>query len=127
MTEGSKEIAENPSGTDGAPQRLSREDMLDQLEVMARQIASDAPPALREATAVAAELAATAARGTGPVAHTLADLTDDASLRFAERMETYARSVRDADVNGADLSDSAVTDDGSSTEAIDRAETEDRE
>jgi hypothetical protein len=100
--------------------------MLDQLEVMARQIASDAPPALREATAVAAELAATAARGTGPIAHTLADLTDDASLRFAERMETYAASVREADVIGADVSDSAVIGDGASTEATDLAEMEDR-
>ena len=128
MTEVHKEITENPSGTDGAPERLSRDDMLAQLQVMARQIASDAPPALREASAVAAELAATAARGTGPIAHTLADLTDDATVRLAERMETYAASVREADVIGADVGDgdSGVTDDGASTEAIDPTETEDR-
>lgn len=116
-----------PLGTDDAPERLSREDMLDQLQVMARQIASDAPPALREASVVAAELAAIAARGTGPIAHTLADLTDDASLRFAERMEAYAASVREADVIEADLSDSdsAVTDDSASTGAADPAEMED--
>jgi len=128
MSEEHKEIAENPSGTDGPPERLSHEDMLDQLQVMARQIAGDAPPAMREASAVAAELAAIAARGTGPIAHTLADVTDDASLRFAKRMETYAASVREADVIGADLSDSdsAVTDDGASTEASKPDEMEER-
>jgi|GEM_PF-6683065 len=128
MTDEHKEIAENPWGTDGAPERLSREDMLDQLQVMARQIASDAPPALREASVVAAELAAIAARGTGPIAHTLADLTDDASLRFAERMETYAASVREPDAIEADVGDrdSGVTDDGAPTEATKPADTEDR-
>jgi hypothetical protein len=44
MTEEHKEVAENLPGTDGAPERLSREDMLDQLQVRARQIAGDAPP-----------------------------------------------------------------------------------
>jgi hypothetical protein len=126
MSEEHKEIAENTSGTDGAPERLSREDMLDQLQVMARQIASDAPPALREASAVAAEMAAIAARGTGPVAHTLADLTDDASLLFAERMEVYAASVREPDVIEANVGGSGMTDDGASTEATKPAEMEDR-
>jgi len=112
MTEEHKAVAEDPADAHGGAERLSREDMLDQLQAMARQIASDAPPALREASAVAAELAAIAARGTGPVAHTLADVTDDASLRFAERMETYAASVREAD--------------DKATEATDQAELEDR-
>jgi hypothetical protein len=125
MTEESKELEENPSGTDGSPERLSSGDMLSQLQVMARQIAGDASPALREASAVAAELAAIAARGTGPVAHTLADATDDASLRFAERMETYAASVREADVIGTDVSDSAVTDDDE-TDATEPAKMEDQ-
>lgn len=44
MTEERKEIAETPSGTGRAPERLSGADMLDQLQVMARQIAGDAPP-----------------------------------------------------------------------------------
>ena len=128
MTDEHEEIAENLRRTDGAPERLSREDMLDQLQVMARQIASDAPPALREASAVAAELAASAARGTGPMAHTLADLTDDASLRFAERMETYAASVREAEIDGADLShsDSAVMDGGASPETREPAGSDER-
>lgn len=129
MTDEHMEMADDPLSTDEARERLSREDMLDQLQTMARQIASDAPPALREASAVAAELAAIAARGTGPIAHTLADLTDDASLRFAERMEAYAASVRDADASETDpsKSDCAVPDDGASTEAAGPAEMEDRE
>ena len=61
------------------------------------------------------------------MAHTLADLTDDASLRFAERMEAYAASVREADVNGADLGDSAMALDGASTEATEPAEMDERE
>lgn len=96
MTEEQEEIGESSPSTEDAPERLSGEEMLDQLAVMARQIAGDTPPALREASAVAAELAAVAARGTGPIAHTLADVTGDASLRFAERMEAYAASVREA-------------------------------
>lgn len=125
MTDEHKEVTENPSGAGGVPERLSRDDMLDQLQVMARQIASDAPPALREASAVAAELAATAARGTGPIAHTLADLTDDATVRLAERMETYAASVREPYVTEASAGSGAIGD-GASTEAIDPAEMEDR-
>lgn len=126
MTEEHKELAEEPSGTDDSPERLSRTDMLDQLQVMARQIAGDAPPALREASAIAAELAATAARGTGPIAHTLADVTDDASLRFAERMEAYAASVREADVIEADETGSVATDDSAPTGATDSADAEER-
>lgn len=116
MTEERKETTQDPSGTEGVPERLSREDMLDQLGVMARQIAGDAPPALREASAVAAELTAIAARGTGPIAHTLADLTDDASLRLADRLETYAANVRGEDVIEADEVDpgSPITPDADS-------------
>jgi len=123
MTEERKEIADAPSGTGRAPERLSGADMLDQLQVIARQIAGDAPPALREASVVAAELAAIAARGTGPIARTLGEATDDASLRFAERMEAYAASIRAADVVEADVSDDAGTE---GTEPADDAESEDR-
>lgn len=101
MSEEHKEVAAIPPSADDAPERLSREDMLDQLQVMARQIAGDAPPAWREASAAAAELAAIAARGTGPIAHTLADVTDDASLRLAERLDAYAARVRETDVTEA--------------------------
>jgi len=123
MTEERKEIADAPSDTGRAPERLSGADMLDQLQVIARQIAGDAPPALREASVVAAELAAIAARGTGPIARTLGEATDDASLRFAERMEAYAASIRAADVVEADVSDDAGTE---GTEPADDAESEDR-
>ena len=119
MTEERKEIADAPSDTGRAPERLSGADMLDQLQVIARQIAGDAPPALREASVVAAELAAIAARGTGPIARTLGEATDDASLRFAERMEAYAASTRAA----ADVSDDAGTE---GTKPADGAESEDR-
>lgn len=76
------------------PAKLTRAQMLDQLGVMASQIAEDAPPALREATARAAELAAEAARSAGPLAQRLAEVTDDASLRFADRSERFAVDVR---------------------------------
>jgi hypothetical protein len=123
MTEERKEIAESPSGADDSPKRLSGADMLDQLQVMARQLAGDAPPVLREASVVAAELAAIAARGTGPIARTLGEATDDATLRFAERMETYAASIRAADVVEADVSDNAGTE---GIKPADDAELEDR-
>jgi hypothetical protein len=123
MTEEHKEMAETPSEAEDSPERLSGADMLDQLQVIARQIAGDAPPALREASVVAAELAAIAARGTGPIARTLGEATDDATLRFAERMETYAASIRAADVVEADVSDDAGTE---GTKPADDAELEDR-
>jgi hypothetical protein len=104
MSSEAKELAESNNPTAEASERLSTEEMLGQLQVMARQIAGDAPPALREASVVAAELAAIAARGTGPIAHTLADVTDDASLRLAERLEAYAASVREADAIEANVS-----------------------
>ncbi|MEA2026425.1 MAG: hypothetical protein U9O18_07020 [Chloroflexota bacterium] len=98
MTSEEKEITEPlPTAGDDAPGRLSREEMVDQLGVMARQIAGDAPPAVREASVVVAELTAIAARNTGPIAHILADATDDASLRLAKRLEDYAASVRQED------------------------------
>ncbi len=72
---------------------------------------------MREASAVAAELAAVAARNTGPLAHTIADITDGASLRFAERLEDYAADVRQADdlpaeTTTVDASDPAPADVG---------------
>ncbi len=98
MTSEDKEITEAlPTADDDAPDRLSRGEMVDQLGVMARQIAGDAPPAVREASVVVAELTAIAARNTGPIAHILADATDDASLRLAKRLEDYAANVRQED------------------------------
>jgi len=107
MTSEGEEIAESqPVDVDDAPERLSSQEMFDQLQSMARQIVGEAPPAMREASAVAAELAAVAARNTGPLAHTIADITDGASLRFAERLEDYAADVRQAD--GPPLETTAV-------------------
>jgi hypothetical protein len=116
MTSEGKEVAEpQPVDADDAPERLSSQEMFDQLQSMARQIVGEAPPAMREASAVAADLAAVAARNTGPLAHTIADITDGASLRFAERLEDYAANVRQTDVlpaetTAADTSDPVATD-----------------
>ena len=76
------------------PERLSYADMLEQLEAMARQVANDAPPALRDMSAVAAIFGATTARNAGPIAHTLADATDVYGNRLADRLEAYAERVR---------------------------------
>jgi hypothetical protein len=107
MIEEHEDVADVAPATDSTPEKLSRDEMLDQLQVMARQIAGDAPPSLREASVVAAELAAIAARGTGPVAKTLGELTNDASLRLADRLETYAAGVRETDGLEAVPSDEA--------------------
>jgi len=109
MTSESKEMTEPlPPAEDDTPDRLTHEDMLDQLGAMVRQIAGEAPPALREASVVAAELTAVAARNTGPLAHTIADVTDDASLRLAQRLEDYAASVRQKDGALAEASGAEV-------------------
>jgi|GEM_PF-5286121 len=50
MTSEEKETTEPLRDADDVPDRLSREEMVDQLGVMARRIAGDAPPAIREAS-----------------------------------------------------------------------------
>ena len=47
MTSEGQEIAEpQPVDTDDTPERLSSQEMFDQLQSMARQIVGDAPPAM---------------------------------------------------------------------------------
>lgn len=93
-----------------APDHLSAEEMLGQLGVMARQVAGDAPPAIREASIVVAELTAIAARNTGPIARTIADATDDASLRLAVRLEEYAADAREQRAAEDGVSDDTAPD-----------------
>jgi hypothetical protein len=61
-----------------------------------------------------------AARGTGSIAHTLADVTDDASLRLAQRLDAYAARVRETDVAEAVPGDV----DGAPTESTAAADTD---
>ncbi len=55
--------------------------------MMAPQMVGDAPPALRHASASAADLAASAARGAGPLARTRDEVTEGARLRLADSNE----------------------------------------
>lgn len=90
---------DSADGTDvvnaAEPERMTGEEMVSLLGAMARQLVQDAPPTLRDASAVAAEVAASAARAAGPAARVAAETTDDASVRLAELLEAYALSVRE--------------------------------
>ena len=84
----------NEDSTEPEPPRMSHQEMLDTLGVMARQLVDEAPDALKETTAVAAEWTAHAARSSTPYAHKLADVAEDASLRLAKRSERLAADIR---------------------------------
>ena len=70
-----------PSPTEGSktpqPPRMSHQEMLETLGVMARQLAAEAPDTLKETTAVAAEWTAHAARSSAPYAHKVADAAEE--------------------------------------------------
>ncbi len=76
------------------PSRMSHQEMLDVLGVMARQLVDEAPDTLKETTAVAAEWTAQAARSSAPYAHRLAEVAEEASLSLAERSERLAADLR---------------------------------
>lgn len=80
-----------------APERLTRREMIEQLQSMASQVTAEAPPVVREAAARAAELAAEAARSARPATERLLDATDDAALKFADRSEQFAAELRAMD------------------------------
>lgn len=98
---GDRSTAVTPAGAD----RLSYAEMLEQLSAMARQVAEDAPPALRDASAVAAIFGATAARNAGPLAHSLADATDTYGNRLADQLEAYAERTREEETEDAGRDD----------------------
>jgi hypothetical protein len=74
---------------------MTHAEMLDQLGTMARQLADEAPPAVRSTTAALAEWAAQAARASRPYAQRVAEVADTASLRFADRSERFAAALRE--------------------------------
>jgi hypothetical protein len=83
-------------GTGTGTGRLDIPGMLSQLQGMIGKVAHASEPALREVGAKAAELAAVAADRAGPIAHQLADKTDEVSQVVAERASGFASSLRAA-------------------------------
>ena len=88
------ELLPNEGSTEPEPPRMSHQEMLETLGVMARQLVDEAPDTLKETTAVAAEWTAHAARSSTPYTHRLADAAEEASLRLAERSEQLAADIR---------------------------------
>lgn len=91
--------------------RLDIPGMLTQLQGMIGRVAHASEPALREVAAKAAELAAVAAEHAGPIAHTLADKTDEVSHVVAERATGFASSIRTPGA-GTTEADATVTVEG---------------
>lgn len=105
-------VPAEPTPTEGSarpePSRMSHQEMLDQLRVMARQLVDESPTVLKETTAVAAEWTAQTARSSAPHAHRLADVAEEASLRLADRSEKLAADLRaDLEERSASLPDLA--------------------
>jgi len=83
-------------GTGTNTGRLDIPGMLTQLQGMIGKVARASEPALREVAAKAAELAAVAADHAGPIAHQIADKTDEVSQAVGERASGFASSLRAA-------------------------------
>src|SRR6187200_2053693 len=73
------------SGAGAARPGLDIQAMLGQLQGMIGKVAAASEPRLRDVAAKAAELAAVAAEHAGPIAHQLAEKTDEVSHAVAER------------------------------------------
>lgn len=84
--------------------------MLGQLQGMIVKVAHASEPALREVAAKAAELAAVAGERAGPIAHTLADKTEEVGHSVAGKATGFASSIRSAASRG-DTGPAAVPDD----------------
>jgi len=101
--------------------------MVSQLQQMIEQVATAATPALKEVAAKAAELAASAAVHAGPIAHRVANKTDQVGKSVASKGRGFAsdlRQSRAADVaesdkasgNGASTDDAANPTDAAPSE-----------
>jgi hypothetical protein len=78
----------------GSGRTFDTQQMLNQLQGMIDQVATNSGPALRQVAAKAAELAAAAAKRAGPIAISIATKTDQVSQAVAGRAERLATDLR---------------------------------
>jgi len=78
----------------GAGRTIDVQPMVNQLQGMIDQVATNSGPALRQVAAKAAELAAAAAKRAGPIAISIAARTDQVSQAVAGRAERFATDLR---------------------------------
>ena len=93
---GTPPSGEQPGNGTGRAGSIDVQGMLGQLQGMIVKVAHASEPALREVAAKAAELAAVAGERAGPIAHTLADKTEEVGHSVAGRASGFASSIRSA-------------------------------
>jgi|EndMetStandDraft_8_1072994.scaffolds.fasta_scaffold202067_2 hypothetical protein len=94
-------------GNAGTGRTIDVQPMLNQLQGMIDQVATNSGPALRQVAAKAAELAAAAAKRAGPIAISIATKTEQVSQAVAgraERLATDLRSGQDGETPGEESS-----------------------
>jgi hypothetical protein len=89
---------DSTAGANAGPGRtIDVQPMLNQLQGMIDQVATNSGPALRQVAAKAAELAAAAAKRAGPIAISIAAKTEQVSQAVAGRAERLATDLRAGD------------------------------
>jgi hypothetical protein len=102
------EHSQHTNGNGKSSDRETPETMLDSLKVAAGDLAERAAPTVRELSARAAELTATAANKAAPFARKAGAATADASLKLAESARGWAADLRAREAAAATAGDSST-------------------
>ena len=100
----------SPSGNGTGKPGIDVQGMLSQLQGMITKVAHASEPALGVGAAKAAERAAVAGERAGPIAHTIADKTEEVGHSVAGRATGFASSIRAAAGRG-ETGEAGVPDD----------------
>jgi hypothetical protein len=105
------EHSQHTNGNGKSSDRDTPETMFDSLKVAAGDLAERAAPTVRELSARAAELTATAANKAAPFARKAGAATADASLKLAESARGWAADLRAREADAATAGDVSTADD----------------
>ena len=96
------EHTQHTNGNGKSSDRETPETMFDSLKIAAGDLAERAAPTVRELSARAAELTATAANKAAPFARKAGAATADASLKLAESARGWAADLRTKEADASD-------------------------
>ena len=102
------EHSQHTNGNGKSSDRETPETMFDSLKIAAGDLAERAAPTVRELSARAAELTATAANKAAPFARKAGAATADASLKLAESARGWAADLRAREADAATAGDTAT-------------------
>jgi hypothetical protein len=107
---------EEPVRDTSSGRTMDVQQMVTQLQAMIDQVAHSTGPALKQVGAKAAELAAAAAKRTGPIAISIASKTEQVSQAVADRAERLATDLRATENGSAPSDDGGVEREAPSTD-----------